>query len=492
MISKEIMDAYETTIGIECHVQLATASKLFASDDNEAKDAKPNSLISPITYGLPGVLPILNKEAVTLAVRAGHALNAEVALTSSFDRKHYFYPDLPKGYQITQLASPIVGKGVILVPFDGGEFKVGITRAHLEEDAGKLSHLPGSDSSLVDLNRAGTPLLEVVSDPDIKSPAQARAFAQELYLLMKYSKVSNADLYMGNMRFDVNVSVAKKGSKTLGVRAEIKNLNSFRSVEKAAAYEFKRQVERLEKGESVVQETRGWDDAKMRTFSQRSKEDSHDYRYFPDPDLPPIVLTNEFVEQQSELLPTLPSQLREKMQSSGLQPAQIESLLQRNGENGHDYIACLIDCLEQESPEVFKFAASYIVNDFFSLQDGRVDNGVESAYLPTAKQFAGTSNLYRDKKISSNGAIELLSKQLSNASQVVAKVADESGLMQTSDVAEIEKIVDEVIAANADAANDVRAGEMKAVGFLVGQVMKVSKGQLNPQTVKEIITSKLS
>ena len=302
MVSKDILDTYEMTIGIECHVQLATKTKLFSRANNDARSAEPNTNLVPIDYGLPGMLPVLNWEAVRLAVRAGKALGSEVALESHFDRKHYFYPDLPKGYQTTQMYRPIIGSGKISVPVEGGEtIDVRIHHAHMEEDAGKLTHY--DTYSLVDLNRAGTPLIEIVSEPDIHSAAAARAYATELHLLMTYAEVTRGDLYHGNMRFDVNISVAKKGAP-LGTRAEIKNLNSFRSVERAAEYEFTRQVELLEQGDSIVQETRGWDDEKQLTISQRSKEDAQDYRYMPDPDIPPIVLTNDEVESiQADMPP---------------------------------------------------------------------------------------------------------------------------------------------------------------------------------------------
>src|SRR5690606_14169481 len=269
---------YVPTIGIECHVQLATKTKLFSATDNDARDQMANSMVNEIDFGLPGMLPVLNRAAVELAVKAGKALNAKISNVSRFDRKHYFYPDLPKGYQTTQMYQPIILEGYVDAPLeDGTTVRVGIHHAHLEEDAGKLNHEPGHTS--VDLNRAGTPLIEVVSNPDMHSPAEARAYASELYRLMTYAGVTNGDLYHGNMRFDVNISVAPKDSPTLGKRTEIKNLNSFRNVERAAEYEIKRQLELLQNGETIVQETRGWDDDRQTTFSQRSKEDAQDYRY---------------------------------------------------------------------------------------------------------------------------------------------------------------------------------------------------------------------
>src|SRR4051812_36883099 len=285
MIDQKIRDQYKVTIGIECHVQLKTATKLFSAANNDAREAPPNTLVSHIDFGLPGALPVLNKEAIHLASKAAFALNSTPQKFSKFDRKHYFYPDLPMGYQITQYDEPIVLGGTVEIESDGQTKKIGITRAHLEADAGKSTHPAGADYSLVDLNRAGTPLLEIVSEPDMNTAAEAKAYAHELYLLMRYADVSDANLYYGNMRFDVNVSVSKDPA-TMGTRTETKNLNSFRSVEKAVEFEIARQTKELEKGNVIVQETRGWDDAKQKTFSQRTKEDSHDYRYFPDPDIP--------------------------------------------------------------------------------------------------------------------------------------------------------------------------------------------------------------
>src|ERR1035437_2605558 len=272
MIDETILAKYNMTIGIECHVQLATKTKLFSGADNDARDKSPNSVVSPIDFGLPGMLPVLNREAINLAIKAGKALGSEIARVSRFDRKHYFYPDLPKGYQTTQMYQPIIIGGLVEAPLeDGGVVKVRLHHAHLEEDAGKLTH--NSTYSLVDLNRAGTPLIEIVSEPDIHSAAAAKAYATELYRLMTYAGVTNGDLYHGNMRFDVNISAALRGATELGTRSEVKNLNSFRSVERAAEFEFRRQIEILESGEKVVQETRGWDEAKQKTTSQRSKED---------------------------------------------------------------------------------------------------------------------------------------------------------------------------------------------------------------------------
>ena len=302
-VSRYLIDGFLPTIGIECHVQLNTNTKLFSSVDNDAREAEPNSKVSAIDYALPGMLPYLNREAIVKAVRAGKALKSQIAHESRFDRKHYFYPDLPKGYQISQMYQPLILGGRVDLP--SGEY-VRIHHAHVEEDAGKLTHF--NDHSLVDLNRAGTPLIEIVAEPDIHSAAIARAYTEELHLLMTYAGVTIGDLYHGNMRFDVNISVAKPGNP-LGTRTEIKNLNSFRAVERAVDYEIKRQIAILKDGGVVEQQTRGWSDAEGKTTVQRSKENAQDYRYMPDADIPPVILTDEDIAKMQENFPVMPSSI---------------------------------------------------------------------------------------------------------------------------------------------------------------------------------------
>src|SRR5665213_610219 len=309
MISPEIRNKYKATIGIECHVQLKTKSKLFSAADNDAREASPNTLVNHIDFGLPGALPVVNEEAIHLATRAAFALDTVPQKFSKFERKHYFYPDLPMGYQISQLAEPIVIGGHVNLVVDEKPVTVQINRIQIEADAGKNTHPVNKDYSLVDLNRAGTPLLEIVSEADMHSPAEAKAYVRELYLRVKYADISDANLYYGNMRFDVNVSVSK--TDELGTRSETKNINSFRAVEKSAEYEIKRQIEQLEKGEAVVQETRGWDDVKQKTLSQRGKEEAHDYRYMPDPDLPPVTLDDDYINKVKSEMPIMPEEWRQ-------------------------------------------------------------------------------------------------------------------------------------------------------------------------------------
>lgn len=487
------LDLYEVTVGMECHVQLKTKTKLFSGADNDARDKSPNTVVSPICFGLPGTLPVLNRHAIELAVRAGAALNAKVAEVSNFDRKHYFYPDLPKGYQITQLDRPIIGKGEIEVPFNGGSFTVGITRAHMEEDAGKLVHPPGADYSLVDYNRAGTPLIEIVSEPDIHSAAQARAYVQELWLRMMYSGVTEGNLYYGNMRFDVNVSVAKKGSGVLGTRTETKNLNSFRSVERAVDFEFRRQVDLVEKGQKIVQETRGFNDATQKTFSQRTKEDADDYRYFPEADIPPVVLTREHIREiHDEVATLLPAAIRARLSSRGLKPNEIETLLEADAVlQGRGYIK-LIDETEDE---VVRFVVNWILNrDIASKASDHDEKDVMAASaLPTAVQLSDVFRMYKSGKISSNNSDELIGHLAGHDELMAESLADEKGMLQVSDSSELEKIIDQVLSnqASQKAVADIKAGKMNAIGFLVGQVMKESRGTANPGVVSELVRKKL-
>lgn len=473
---------YEMTIGIECHVQLATKSKLFSAADNDARSREPNSVVSAIDYGLPGMLPILNEAAIDLAIRAGIALNAEVARVSQFDRKHYFYPDLPKGYQTTQMYHPVILGGHVDAPMEGGDsVRVRIHHAHLEEDAGKLIHK--SDKSLVDLNRAGTPLIEIVSEPDIHSPAEAKAYATELYRLMTFAGVTHGDLYHGNMRFDVNISVAKKGATELGTRAEVKNLNSFRSVEKAAEYEFNRQVAVLQAGQAVVQETRGWDESTQQTNSQRSKEDAQDYRYMPDADIPPVVLTEEHIKRIEAAMPPLPRAYREAWKDLGVDQSVIGALL-----SDRLYAATVIK-LQEAGDSHAKRAANWIASVL-------VANETDEATGEKAVNVEGLlelSKMVEANELSSTAAKELFLMVIYDSSNSPRQMAEERGLLQVSDTDAIARIVDEVLAedTSSKAIADIRAGNEKAIGYLVGQVMKRSKGQANPSMAQQLIKDRL-
>jgi aspartyl-tRNA(Asn)/glutamyl-tRNA(Gln) amidotransferase subunit B len=486
LLTKDIIASYLPTIGIECHVQLKTKTKLFSNADNDARNAKPNTTISELCLGLPGTLPVLNKKAVELAIRAGLAMNCKINLFSKFDRKHYFYPDLPKGYQITQFDQPTVGEGKIDIELEDGTIKtVRITRAHIEEDAGKLTHPNLADYSLIDLNRAGTPLIEIVSEPDMHTSSEGKAYTKALYLLMKYADVSDCDLYHGNMRFDVNISVAKHGSNKLGIRSEIKNLNSFRSVEKAIDFEIKRQIELLEDGKEVIQETRGWDDSKQKTFSQRSKEDAHDYRYFPDPDIPPIVLEQDFINKIKSEMPKLPSELKTWLLDIGVSPKATETLvaeprlmqiLQHNDliNSGNDHI---------------KRVANWLASDI-QRETSQPDYDWQDLKL-SAKNLLLLSQMVEDGKLNSNSATKIL-LQIFNKDSDPLKLAEEQNLLQSSNMDDIKEIVKKVLLQNPKAVSDYNEGQFKVMGFLVGQVMKESAGRANPGIAQQLIKELLN
>lgn len=471
---------YEMTIGIECHVQLNTKTKLFSAVDNDAVDKEPNSCVSPVDYALPGMLPVLNKAAVEKAVRAGLAMNCRINLVSRFDRKHYCYPDLPKGYQISQMYQPIIGGGEITLA-DGSTVK--IEHAHLEEDAAKLTH---ADSySLVDLNRAGTPLIEIVSMPDIHSPSQARMYCEELHRLMLYADVTNGDLYQGNMRFDVNISVAEKGAKELGTRTEIKNLNSFKSVERVVEYEFERQTKLLENGEKVKQETRGWDDNNGKTMAQRNKEVAADYRYMPDPDIPPIVLDQSYIEAIKEEMQALPNDYRKKFAVLGLTDAEREAIL------NYPILARRLEGVTEKDAILATRVAHWFSGILLAEDNLDKDFG-----LATVAELSELSSMVENKELSSTAGKEvfLALYDRKNTSKTPHALAKEMNLIQENDLDALGAIVDSVLGAPEcqKAVNDVRNGEEKAIGFLVGQVMKKSAGKANPAVVNQLIKQKLS
>ena len=498
---------YYPTIGIECHVQLATKTKLFSEVDNDARHKEPNSCVSPVDYALPGMLPRLNGEAVRLAILAGRAMNCEINASSRFDRKHYFYPDPPKGYQITQFYHPIIGEGYVDLPSGG---KVRIEHAHLEGDAGKLTHF--DSYSLVDLNRVDTPLIEIVSMPDIHSAKDAHDYCKELWRLMIFAGVSYGDLYNGNMRFDVNVSLAPEGSDKLGTRAEVKNLNSFRSVERAVEYEIKRQSKILDAGDKVIQETRGWSDATGETTGQRSKEEAKDYRYMPEPDIPPINLSKEFIDTESAKLPLMPKDYREKF-GEIIPHDTLEILLD------YPQLVRKLDEVALLSKGVFRSAAarelareprgdgserrdpvdskatSLIANLFTSVLLAEEKSAEYLNDLPAGKQLNDLAEMNAKKELSSTATKEvflrLFDPQMRNKD--TRSIAKELGVIQENDLGALEKIVDTVLAKpeTQKAQEDFRNGEEKVIGFLVGQVMKESHGKANPSAVQEILRKKL-
>ncbi|HET7629845.1 MAG TPA: Asp-tRNA(Asn)/Glu-tRNA(Gln) amidotransferase subunit GatB [Candidatus Saccharimonadales bacterium] len=480
MTYQEAVKKYQVTIGIECHVQLKTKTKLFSGASNDAREAAPNSTVSPICFGFPGVLPVLNREAVELAIKAGLALNSDIAEVSRFERKHYFYPDLPKGYQITQLEAPIILGGWVEAPLpDGDAVKVRLHHAHMEEDAGKLTHPVGQDYSLVDLNRAGTPLIEIVSEADMHSPAEARAYAEELHRLMTFAGVTDGDLYHGNMRFDVNLSLSPVSSERLGTRTETKNLNSFKSVERAAEYEVVRQAELLDKAEQVVQETRGWDEAKQKTVSQRSKEDAHDYRYMPEPDIPPLVVEKARVEQVRADMPKLPAEYRSDWRGAKLNHSVVSALL------GNQATAEIVESVRLKQPA----ATSRVANWFAS---GLDDTTTVNYSKIDADELIKLAELTEAGQLSSTGAKQVFNQLIADGGSAET-IAKADNLIQVSDESALGAIIDEVLSdpAAEQAVADLKAGQDKAIGFLVGQAMKRSKGSGNPQVFQSLIRQKL-
>ena len=468
---------YIPTIGIECHVQLRTKTKLFSEVDNDARGKEPNSCVSPVDYALPGMLPRLNGEAVRLAILAGRAMNCKINTHSRFDRKHYFYPDSPKGYQITQFYEPIIGAGYVELP---SGTKVRINHAHLEGDAGKLTHF--DTYSLVDLNRVDTPLIEIVSEPDIHSAKDAHDYCKELWRLMCYAGVTYGDLYNGNMRFDINTSIAPEGVDELGTRTEVKNLNSFRSVERAVEYEIARQTKLLEAGEKVYQETLGWNDATGKTTGQRSKEEAKDYRYMPEPDLPPLNLSEEFIEAESAKLPLMPNDYRRKF-GDLIAGDTLEVLL--------DYPELMAKLGEIEEKNVKSMS-----NLFASVLLAEEKSAEYLNDLPSAKDLNELTEMNTKKELSSTATKEVFLKLFDPQmkGRGTRTIAKELGLIQENDLGALEAIVDTVLAKpeTTKAQADFKAGEEKVLGFLVGQVMKESHGKANPSAVQEILRKKLS
>ena len=482
---------YTPTIGIECHVQLSTKTKLFSEVDNDARGKEPNSCVSPVDYALPGMLPRLNGEAIKYAIRAGAAMNCSINNHSRFDRKHYFYPDSPKGYQITQFYQPIIGEGFVELP---SGTKIRIEHAHLEGDAGKLTHF--DTYSLVDLNRVDTPLIEIVSMPDIHSAKDAHDYCKELWRLMTFANVSNGDLYNGNMRFDVNISLAPEGAKKLGTRAEIKNLNSFRSVERAIEYEIARQTKFLDSGELVKQETRGWNDATGKTTPQRSKEEAKDYRYMPEPDIPPINLSDDFINEEKSKLPLMPADYRQTF-SEIIKGDILEILLdypelmKKLNELSNE------DSSQRTAKHEKNLSALVLVSNLFASVLLAEEKSAEYLNdLPSAKDLAELAEMNEKKELSSTATKEVFLKLFDPQmkDRGAKNIAKELGLIQENDLGALEKIVDTVLAKpeTKKAQEDFKAGQEKVLGFLVGQVMKESHGKANPSAVQQILRQKLS
>jgi len=474
-MTTETQSKYKATIGLEIHAELKTLTKMFCSCKNDPDEEKPNSNVCEVCTAQPGTLPVLNKKAIEHVLRVGIACcdNKEkidnIADFTEWDRKNYFYPDIPKGYQISQYKYPLVCGGSI----NG----VKLTRIHLEEDTGSSTHDAG-DFSLVDFNRGGVPLMELVTEPVIHSGKEAADFAKELQLLLQYLGAGDANMEKGEMRVEANISVSS--TDTLGTKVEIKNLNSFRTVERATAYEIERQIDAIERGEKIVQETRGWDEAKQKTFSQRLKESSHDYRYFPDPDLPKMMVSEVFdLKDLKEGLPELPWERREKYVKGFGIKQQDADLYVNNIELGNFFEKVISDF--NDDKDLVKVASNFISSDLVGLMSKDL-----SLKYPDDKNFAKLVIMFKDSKLSSRGAKDLLARLMTENfdPEIIAK---KEGLIQKSDEGAIKTIAEKVVADNPKVVADYKAGKEASIQFLLGQVMKATKGSANPQVIKKVL-----
>ena len=474
----ELRDKYEVVIGLEVHAQLKTKSKIFAPDSTEF-GSEQNSHTSAITLGMPGVLPVLNKECVNMGILLGLALNCEIPNRCKFDRKQYFYPDLPKGYQISQYDEPICVNGWLNVK---GK-RIGITRAHLEEDAGKLVHvgaagINGATYSLVDLNRAGTPLLEIVSEPDMRSSEEARNYMEELRNIVRYLGVCDGNLEEGSMRCDANISIMPKGSDKFGTRAEIKNVNSFSALQRAIEYEIDRQIEIVEEGGEVVQETRLWDDNLKETRSMRGKEDAHDYRYFPEPDLMPLEISREWVEDIRKTMPELPEQKRQRYMSLGLSEYDAGVIVEQMAS------ALFFDKVLELGANP-KTAVNFMMGEIAAyLKENKVE--IDETKL-TPENLAELISLIEKGTISNNIGKQILVEEMITKGEKASAIVEKKGLSQISDEGAIKEIVEKVVNSHPAEIESYRNGKTNLLGFFVGQVMKETKGRANPKTVNELV-----
>ncbi len=478
------MKEYIPTIGLEIHAELNTESKMFCSCPNDPLQGHVNINICPVCLAHPGTLPVINKQAVEYAIKTGLALNCFIPEHSKFDRKNYFYPDLPKGYQISQYDVPLSENGYL----DIDNARIRIKRIHLEEDTGRLIHPKGADYSLIDFNRAGVPLMELVTEPDIRTGKEAKEFAEKFQLILRYLGVSNADMEKGEMRVEVNISISPKGSKKLGTKVEVKNLNSFRVVEKAIDYEIERQKEVLTSAKKVVQETRGWLDKKEVTISQRKKESAHDYRYFPEPDLPPMRFKKKEIEKIRAEIPELPDQRRLRFKKEyGLSGNEIEVFVQNKelGQYFEKVVSELINWSDRKNLfKLTRLASNYIITDLQGLlKKTKVSS---KSFLITPENFGEFVNLIYKKTISSKIAKDVLREMFSSGGDP-SHIIEEKGLSQIVDDSEIDKIAKKIILNNSKAVEDFHKGKGNALQFLIGQAMAETKGKINPDLVAEAL-----
>ncbi|MDO8507662.1 MAG: Asp-tRNA(Asn)/Glu-tRNA(Gln) amidotransferase subunit GatB [bacterium] len=485
------MQEYETTIGLEIHVQLKTKSKMFCGSDNMSVDAKPNTNVCPVCMGFPGTLPVPNAQAIEWTILLGLALGAEIPEEFNFERKNYFYPDLPKAYQISSATNPPVIGGSLKVFAGGKEKEVHLHHIHLEEDAGKLVH-DKSDNALVDLNRAGTPLVEIVTEPDMASAEEAKVFAQSLRSLIRHLGISDANMEQGNMRFDINVSIRKNGAKDLGTKVEVKNLNSFKMLERAIIFEEQRQKDLLEDGKKISQETRGWDDSKGKTLPQRSKEEANDYRYFPEPDISSIS-TREIVEKVKDQLPELPQEKAKRFEEEyGFDKRLAESL--SDDVEMAEYFEKTLEHIEASAKDDYdkKKYAKRVANWMTTELIGKVnETGTEFSEIKVEPEnMAELTVAIENGVISGKQAKDVFAEMFETGKSALG-IIEEKGMKQITDTGAIEQIIQEVLDANLKVVEDYKAGKEKAFGFLIGQVMAKTKGQANPKAVNEVLREKL-
>jgi aspartyl-tRNA(Asn)/glutamyl-tRNA(Gln) amidotransferase subunit B len=475
---------WEAVIGLEIHAQLATRSKIF-SGASTAFGAPPNSQACSVDLGLPGVLPVLNAEVVRCAIRFALATSAEIGMRSVFARKNYFYPDLPKGYQISQYELPIVGRGEVEIELEDGETRrIGVTRAHLEEDAGKSLHEDFHGMSGIDLNRAGTPLLEIVSEPDLRSAREAVAYARKIHSLVRYLEICDGNMQEGSFRCDANVSVRLRGESAFGTRAEIKNVNSFRFLERAIDYEIERQIELIESGGKVTQETRLYDATKGETRSMRTKEEANDYRYFPDPDLLPVVIEQSLVDSLRATMPELPDEKKNRFGAQyGL--SKYDAAVLTASRELADYFEAVCESSGGEG----KLSANWVMGDLSALLN---KDGLEINQSPvSAEQLGGMLRRITDKTISGKIAKEVFEALWAGEGESADQIIEAKGLKQITDNSALEPVIDQIIADNQGQVEQYRAGKEKVFGFFVGQVMKATRGKANPQQVNELLRQKL-
>ncbi|MEK7579613.1 MAG: Asp-tRNA(Asn)/Glu-tRNA(Gln) amidotransferase subunit GatB [Patescibacteria group bacterium] len=495
------MNRFEPVIGLEIHVQLKTKTKMFCDSKNDPDERHPNINICPVCAGQPGTLPVPNLEAIKKTILLGMALNCKIAEHTFFERKNYFYPDLPKGYQISQYQAPLCENG----SFEINRRKIRIRRIHLEEDTGRLLHNPKGKYSLVDFNRAGVPLLELVTEPDLNSGEEVRKFGEELQMILRYLNISDADMQKGQMRVEVNMSLRKPGDE-LGTKVELKNINSFRFAAQAVDYEIKRQTELLEGGKKVVQETRGWDEVGQKTFSQRTKEEAHDYRYFPEPDIPSINTNDLGLEEIKSKIVELPSQRRERFKKLYGLPEHDIDVLTVNKQLG-DYFEKVVSELKvwesdisykrssvtntEASNKLVKLAANYLITELAKLLQGRGTGVEEMEYIKiTPENFAEFVIRIFHQEISSSGAQDLL-KEMFETGEDPSVIIEKKDLAQVSDIAELELAAKEVIVENPKPVSDYKKGKKESMQFLVGLVMKKTRGKANPQVAREVLEKQL-